>query len=69
MVSGYLVLEETRDEGFGVQGRQINPDAMAAAGGDGNRFAGCVLHAADALHVVAGRMQAFHGIAQRRSGS
>ena len=37
---------------------------MAAAGGDGDRFAGGILHAADALHVVAGRMQAFHGIAQ-----
>ncbi len=40
---------------------------MAAAGGDGDRFAGGILHAADALHVVAGRMQAFHGIAQREA--
>src|SRR5574343_289123 len=60
-------LDKTRDEGIGVPGRQIDPDAVTAARGDADRLAGLVFHAHQRRDMVARGVYAFQFVADRKA--
>src|SRR5574343_1984444 len=60
-------LYKTRDEGIGVPGRQIDPDAVPAAGGDADRLASLVFHAHQRRDVGARGVHAFQPVADREA--